>query len=254
MQGKFIDRTGEVGISNEGLRMWIIAYRGAFNIDVEFENGYIIKNVVYQNFKNGNIKNPYHLSVYGVGYMGEGEYKARINGEKTIQYTTWFHIMQRCYDRKIHLKYPTYKNCEIYKPWHNFQNFGKWFDENYYQIDGENMHIDKDILVKENKIYSPECCIIVPQNINLLFIKNNAVRGELPIGVSWSENLGKFKATLSKNNKRIYLGYFNTSKEAFEKYKTEKEKYIKEVADLYKDKIPQRLYDSMYRYEVEITD
>ena len=33
-----------------------------------------------------------------------------------------------------------------------------------------------------------------------------------------------------------------------------KEKEIKRVADLYKDKIPQKLYEAMYNYEVEITD
>ena len=44
------------------------------------------------------------------------------------------------------------------------------------------------------------------------------------------------------------------SEEAFKSYKTFKEKYIKQVADEYKDKIPKKLYDAMYRYEVEITD
>lgn len=29
---------------------------------------------------------------------------------------------------------------------------------------------------------------------------------------------------------------------------------IKEVADYYKDKIPKKLYNAMYDYEVEITD
>ena len=41
---------------------------------------------------------------------------------------------------------------------------------------------------------------------------------------------------------------------AFEVYKYYKEKNIKQVADYYKEQIPQRLYNGLYNYEVEITD
>ena len=40
-------------------------------------------------------------------------------------------------------------------------------------------------------------------------------------------------------------------------YKKAKEQYIKQVADEYKaeyPEFPQKLYDAMYAYEVEITD
>ena len=50
------------------------------------------------------------------------------------------------------------------------------------------------------------------------------------------------------------LGYYDTPQKAFEVYKKFKEKYIKEVADYYKDKIPEKLYDGMYSYKVEIDD
>ena len=53
---------------------------------------------------------------------------------------------------------------------------------------------------------------------------------------------------------RKYLGLFDTPNEAFEVYKKAKEEYIKEVADNYKDKIPTKLYESMYAYEVSIDD
>ena len=33
-----------------------------------------------------------------------------------------------------------------------------------------------------------------------------------------------------------------------------KENYIKQVAEEYKDKIPDKLYEAMYNYKVEITD
>ena len=122
------------------------------------------------------------------------------------------------------------------------------------------MHLDKDILIKNNKIYSPDTCIFVPQRINELFIKTNKLRGNLPIGVSYLKNINKFQANCKTFTKRgsasysNYLGCFKTPLEAFNVYKQFKEKYIKQVADEYKNKIPQKLYEAMYRYEVEITD
>ena len=41
---------------------------------------------------------------------------------------------------------------------------------------------------------------------------------------------------------------------AFNCYKEFKEKYIKQIADEYKDLIPKELYEALYKYEVEIND
>lgn len=51
------DRTGETRINNQGLTMRICAYSGTNHMDVIFDDGYIAKNVTYQNFKKGNILN-----------------------------------------------------------------------------------------------------------------------------------------------------------------------------------------------------
>lgn len=54
----FTDRVGEIARARNGLLMRIIAYRGAIDIDVEFEDGYIVNHARYSNFKRGNIRNP----------------------------------------------------------------------------------------------------------------------------------------------------------------------------------------------------
>lgn len=250
---KFNDRTGEIGINCQGLKMWIKEYRGCMDLDVEFENGFISKNKNRDNFKKGQIKNSYHPSVYGVGYIGEGKYQPYINRIRTIQYGSWNHIMERCYDEKYHKKSPTYKGCEICSEWHNFQNFAEWFNENYYTVDEERMHLDKDILQKGNRVYSPHTSIFVPQTINGLFIKQKNARGNYPIGVYCDKN-ERLIIQIHKNDTTAHLGCSDSPKKAFETYKIEKEKYIKKVAEEYKSKIPQKLYDAMYRYKVEITD
>ena len=173
-----IDRIGEKGINTFGSEMIIIEYRNTMDIDVYFpEYDWIAKSTQYGNFKNGNIKCPYEKRYYEVGYIGEGEYKVCENGKITRVYSTWNNMLKRCYDEKYHEKYPTYKDCEICEEWHNFQKYGKWFEENYYSIEGEKMCLDKDVLVKHNKIYSPETCIFVPERINTLFTKCDRSRG-----------------------------------------------------------------------------
>ena len=79
-------------------------------------------------------------------------------------------------------------------------------------------------------------------------------RGELPIGIYYDNKINKYKVTLQKHAERTYLGYYDTSKEAFYVYKNAKESYIKEVADEYKNKIPNKLYRAMYNYKIEIND
>lgn len=112
---------------------------------------------------------------------------------------------------------------------------------------------------KGNKIYSSNNCILVPQKINILFTNNKVNRSKYYLGVRPKNN--KFRASISigilKPNKQKYSKCYDTPEEAFYWYKKEKEQYIKDVADLYKSKypeFPQKLYDAMYAYEVEITD
>ena len=122
------------------------------------------------------------------------------------------------------------------------------------------MCLDKDILNKGNKIYSPDNCIFVPNNINILFVKRDKSRGDYPIGVHYNKYAKKFQAQCSIYNykenktKRKHLGYYNTTEKAFKVYKEFKEQNIKDIADYYKEQIPQKLYNAMYEYEVEIDD
>ena len=55
-------------------------------------------------------------------------------------------------------------------------------------------------------------------------------------------------------SKQEFLGYYETQEKAFEIYKYYKERNIKQVADYYKGRIPDKLYDALYNYEVEIDD
>ena len=256
---KKIDRTGEEGINKFGSKMIITKYNSAKDIDAYFpEYDWTFKHTQYSSFKNGNIKCPYEPRYYGYGYLGEGKYKMSENGKDKKEYLIWHSMLQRCYDPKYHKTHPTYKGCEVEEYLLNFQHMGKWIDENYYEVPGEEMCLDKDVLYKGNKIYSRETCIFVPERINLLFVKHNKARGDSPIGVTPRES-GNYQALCNNGyGKQICLGTYSIKEKAFQVYKQYKENLIKETIDSYKGKIPEpyysRLKTAMYNYEVEIDD
>ena len=249
---------GDKNVNNAGSIMEVLEVKSASNILVTFIDYDFITETTCQNFEKGLVKCPYEPRVCNIGYLGVGKYMVSENGKDTRCAHTWRHMLKRCYDAYWINKHLTYKDCFSCEEWYNFQNFAKWYEENYYEIEGETMCLDKDILIKGNKIYSPETCIFVPQRINLLFVKKDNYRGNLPVGVTYEKDRNKYVASCSvyenKKHKQKKIGRYNTLEEAFTCYKNFKENYIKQVADEYKNLIPTKLYDAMYRYEVEIND
>lgn len=170
----------------------------------------------------------------------------------------WVAIRTRCFNERIKEKYPHYRFCTLDPEWYLFSNFASWFANNYWcKTNAERIEIDKDILVKGNKVYGPQFCVVVPHSLNQLFVKRDKARGKYPIGVQKERCGNSYSAVVGNGHGQTHLGCFATPEEAFQAYKQAKEQYIKQVADEYKAKypdFPQKLYDAMYAYEVEITD
>lgn len=116
------------------------------------------------------------------------------------------------------------------------------------------MELDKDILVKGNKIYSPDTCVFVPQRINTLIVGANRIRGEFPIGVYYDKQKKRYIASLSCGDRNVKVARCKTPIEAFFEYKFYKEQHIKNVADDYKNCIPENLYNALINWNIEITD
>ena len=247
-QGKFIDKTGETNMNNQGLKMTIIEYYNSGNITIKFEDGSIRNNIQYSHFKNGQVKSLFYPTLCGVGYIGETN--THENNKPLKSYQCWRSMLERCYSEAYQKRQPTYKDCVVCDEWLCYANFKKWYENNVYNIE-DKLELDKDILIKGNKIYSPNNCIFVLKIINSLFSAHDR-RDNLPIGVKKQDK--GYIARIRIDGKLKYLGYYETPEKAFYIYKEAKEKEIKRVADLYKDKIPQKLYEAMYSYDVEITD
>lgn len=254
------ERLGEEKINYQGCLMKIIKYNNNHDIIVKFKDKYrACVHSCWERFKNGRIKNPYFPEVYGVGMIGV-KYSSSVNGNMSKEYITWVTMIRRCYDLEYKRCCPTYKECSVCEEWLLYENFYEWLhsQENFEKwYNGEKWAIDKDILIKGNKIYSPNTCCLVPHNINSLFAKRNAKRGNLPIGVVYYKPLNKYKAQYDNNvGKNIHIKYCKTPEEAFQAYKIYKENLIKQIAQDEYDKgnIIKKCYDAMMSYQVEITD
>lgn len=244
-----IDRIGEINTNNKGYIMTIINCNNN-NVDVEFDSGYIAKNIQYINFLKGTVKDKFEPSFLGVGYTGDGEFVTKIKGKHTYIYNKWRAMLTRCYGKN---QRKTYDDCYVCDKWLNFQNFAQWLNDNLYEIDGEQMELDKDIKIKNNKVYSPETCLLIPKRINDVILNRTFDRSSICLGVH--KHGDKFVTACSRiDGSNGYIGTFNTKEEAFNAYKSTKESEIKKIEDLYKDKIPKHIYEAIIAYKVEITD
>ena len=231
----------------------IVKYNDAKDVVIQFlTTGYEMV-ATLGNVRKGLIKDPYSPSVYGVGIVGT-KYLSAVNGVLTKEYKLWSNMLKRCYSDFAKKNQPTYEGCEVSNKFKSYEYFYEWC-HNQIGFDNSGWHLDKDLLVKGNKVYSENTCVFIPREINQTLVKRVASRGEHLIGVYWSKRDKAFKAQVGKNKgKQEHLGYFNTEIEAFNAYKKAKEAFIKEQAEKWKGKIDDRAYEALMNYTVEITD
>jgi len=181
-------------------------------------------------------------------WMGSGTVAGK--NYPTIGGRYWSDMTQRCnaggsYQRKR----PTYVGCS--HTWASCHEFVEWAR---HQVGYGSGALDKDILLKGNKVYCPELCVFVPLAVNNLLVKRDADRGEWPIGVSWHKASGKFRARLKINAKEKCLGLSLTPQAAFVAYKSAKEAEASRVAALYRHVLDPRVVDALMTYTVDIDD
>lgn len=233
-------------ISKQGYKYQVIEYFSYANCTIMFEDGCKLTDVPIQNIRRQNVRNPMHKTIEGRGFVGNSSFKYRLDRKV---YNIWRAMFQRCYKEKDRYKNPSYKDTTISEVWWNFQVFKKWYDNSYKK----DFYLDKDILIKGNKVYSPETCCFVPVEINNVILKSEKGRGGLPIGVTKVDN-NKYAAHMKIGGKQTYLGRFDTIEGAFECYKLHKELRIKEMANKWRDSITEQVYRALTNYKIEIDD
>ena len=247
------DCVGKVCKSKSSGDFKILKYNDARNVEVQFLKTGFETSATLGNIKGGCVKDPYLPSVYGIGVLGT-KYPSKVNGVITKEYSLWMNMLRRCYSDKYQKKYPTYEDCEVSDNFKSFEYFYEWCNKQV-GFDNKDWQLDKDLLIKGNKVYSENTCVFIPVEINLLLTKRDASRGEHLIGVCWSNTHKAFVARVSRNKgKQEHLGFFKTELEAFNAYKIAKEAFVKEQAEKWKSQIDIRTYNALMNYQVEITD
>ena len=247
------DCVGKVCKSKSSGDFKVLKYYDSGNVEIQFVTTGYETVVELGHIRNGEVKDPYSPSVFGVGLLGT-KYQPRVNGVLTKEYNLWMNMLRRCYSDKSKKKNPTYIGCEVSDNFKSYEYFYEWCNKQI-GFSNQSWQLDKDLLVKGNKVYSESTCVFIPAEINLLLTKRTASRGEHLIGVSLCKRNKAFKAMVNKNKgKPEHLGSFNTELEAFNAYKKAKEAFVKEQANKWKGKIDLRAYEALMKYEVNIDD
>lgn len=195
--------------------------------------------------------------VRGIGIKGM-ECPTQSNRKHLKEYKLWSGMLERCTEA-CWVKNTSYVGCNVSDNFKYYTYFYHWCqtqvgfknkDEN-----GDYWQLDKDLLVKGNKLYSEDTCVFLPRKLNGLFVNCNTVRGSSPLGVYFEKESGKFKVRCAGvDGNRVYLGRFTVERLAFETYKSFKETVVKQLAEKYKDQLDQRAYQALINYEVNIND
>ena len=195
--------------------------------------------------------------IKGIG-TNNGTYPSYDGKNVLKEYDIWQHMLDRCTE-ELWAKRPTYAGTSCSDNFKSYSYFYEWCQNQIgfksKENNGNIWSLDKDLLVKGNKIYSEDTCVFLPHDINALLTKRNTLRGDFPVGVSWNKRDKRYTASCSSGSGgRVSLGYYTDVQQAFQAYKIFKEAYIKQVAEKYKYQIDERAYQALLNYTVEITD
>lgn len=154
-------------------------------------------------------------------------------------YLLWKNVIQRCYNKKIHVYKPEYKDKSVCEEWLNYANFKLWYDEHFISAKNNQIDLDKDLLVQGNTNYSPETCVFLVHYQNLMF---EGKRGNCV----YVNKDGTFSVDGKKNNS------YKTYEEALEFVTVRQIEKIESVAKKCKGTIPMCAYEAMLNWDVRL--
>ena len=230
----------------------VLDYYNARDVAIKFLNTGNVRKTGTSELKKGEIRDNEAFPVYKVGVMDIPNELKR-GQPNPREYSIWNGVRQRCYNENIRHLTPSYQEAEMSENFKRYSYFKDWCNKQI-GFDQDGWQLDKDILIKGNKIYSEDNCCFVPPEINTLILKADRIRGKYPIGVYEDKQAGKFKVRISVEGKQKHVGRYYCEKEAFYAYKVAKEQYIKEVANKWKGQIDVRVYEALINWEVSIDD
>ena len=217
---------GDIFPSKESGDMVVVYNESSRNVGVRFlDTGTEIRNLQRGNVIRGVVSDYMKPSVMGKGYIGKPRKEV---SSKSIAYSRWHSMLERCYDPKYHSVRETYKDCTVCEDWFNFCNFEVWFEDNYVK----GYDLDKDLLVQGNRVYSPETCCFIPPKLNALIVEKQ--KGDCGTGVYKRRKKGsqEYNGLYNVSFGGKYIGRFKNQSIAEDRYREFKKLFFEEYADL----------------------
>lgn len=160
-------------------------------------------------------------------YYDENGKRTKLKEWECPFYRRWHNMLTRCYSQSSLKKYPTYTDCTVCDEWLVFSNFKAWMEKQ----DWEGKHLDKDLLVKDNKEYCPHACLFIDSKLNTFLQMPRRMNG-LPDGVS-SRSTGKYQAQCNDpfTGKRVHIGVYGSIEDAHIAWKLAKRNHAIALAE-----------------------
>lgn len=106
---------------------------------------------------------PPQKKILGIGYSSK--YLSH-DDKNTLSYKMWLKIIHKCFAQsEYQKKVNNGKKYECCNSWLDYQKFLKWFQVNYKESQRNDMFITKCVISKDNTMYNPNNCAIVPKEI-----------------------------------------------------------------------------------------
>lgn len=242
---------GQIYENKRGCKAEVICYKNSKNVSIRFldDVGYI-KSVGAKDLREGNFKNPFHPSVYGFGSTGVVTEDIKNHPLYKKACSCWRSAIERSYSKKWHKKFPTYQDCTVCEEWLLFTNFFHWFISEKGS-DIKDFQLDKDLLFRGNRVYSPETCCLVPCILNNVILDNESSKGKYKKGVTFDKRTCVFQAKISVRNKNKTLGVYKDEDSAHKVYLAYKKQVILDLAEEWKSLIREDVYKALINWELK---
>lgn len=155
----------------------------------------------------------------------------------------WKTMMDRCYSKTWLKNHPTYIGSSVAPEWHSFMAFKAWMQTQ----DWEGKQLDKDLLSRDSKIYSPQTCLFVSPAINSLFNDRANSTNQLPTGIYFRN--GKYEVGVSYGgSKRSWVGAYKSVPEAIDAYLAAKAIAVQNALQKEKDPTVVKAVKNFYKH------
>lgn len=227
--------------TNQGYEIRVIKDISPTRKVVKFldEHGYMTETPT-SSIARGSIKNPFHPSLLGRGFVGVGIYNS-----KDREYQLWKTVLNNVYNVKS-------KKVKLCKEWHNFQTFAKDINELYgfdlKDKEGRFYNLSKDIMPSKKKIYSKKTCVFIPPEINAFLNHNKQKEGGLPTGVKYRHQDRRYETKINICGRSKYISSGLTIELMRQLYINARNKRARELAEVYKGKVDIRVIDFLLNY------